>query len=261
MLVSASALDLGYRGQALLNDIAFGLGSGDVLAVVGHNGSGKSTFVKTLLGVLPPVAGRLDWPAGRPETIAYLGQLTEFDRKFPICVRDLATMGAWQGLGFLGSIDSDRRTKVDAALERCGITDIARMPLHELSSGQLQRALFARTIVQDASLILLDEPFTAVDQTTEAQLLTLIDDWSGEDRAVILVVHDLSAVLRHCNKALLLGAGRATFGSPKRVLTPTNLVEQGYMSPGQSAWIGDMFGGDKAESPVPAPKLREAGRV
>jgi len=261
MLVSASTLDLGYRGQALLNDIAFELGPGDVLAVVGHNGSGKSTFVKTLLGVLPPVAGRLDWPQGRPETIAYLGQLTEFDRKFPICVRDLATMGAWQSLGFLGSIDAGRRRRVDAALERCGITGITRMPLHELSSGQLQRALFARTIVQDAALILLDEPFTAVDQTTEAQLLTLIDDWSAEGRAVILVVHDLSAVLRHCNKALLLGAGRATFGTPKQVLTPANLVEQGYMSPGQSTWIGDMFGGDKAEGPAPVTKLRGAGRA
>jgi len=261
MLVRASALDLGYRGQALLNDIAFELGPGDVLAVVGHNGSGKSTFVKTLLGVLPPVAGRLDWPSGRPETIAYLGQLTEFDRKFPICVRDLATMGAWQNLGFLGSIDSGRRQRVDAALARCGIADIARMPLHELSSGQLQRALFARTIVQDAALILLDEPFTAVDQTTEAQLLTLIDDWSAEGRAVILVVHDLSAVLRHCTKALLLGAGRATFGSPKRVLTPVNLVEQGYMSPGQSAWIGDMFGTQAPEEPSQELRVREVSGV
>ncbi len=211
------------------------------MAVVGHNGSGKSTFVKTLLGVLPPVAGGLRWAGARPKRIAYLGQLNEFDRKFPIRVRDLATMGAWHGLGFLGAIDAARHRLVDSALKRTGIADIADMPLHELSSGQLQRALFARTIVQDAPLILLDEPFTAVDQTTEEQLLLLIEGWARECRAVILVVHDLSAVLRHCNKALLLGKGRALFGAPRTVLSPRNLIDQGYMSAGQSAWIESMY--------------------
>ena len=240
-VVAASGLALGYRGKALLRGVGFALGAGDVMAVVGHNGSGKSTFVKTLLGVLPPVGGRLDWPGGRPDQIAYLGQLTEFDRVFPIRVRDLASMGAWHGLGLAGTIDTARRRRVDDALQRTGIAPIADMPIHELSSGQLQRALFARTIVQDAPLILLDEPFAAVDQTTEAQLLALIDAWAAEGRAVILVVHDLSAVLQHCSLALLLGAGRARFGTPQAVLTPDNLVDQGYLSPSQSAWIGSMY--------------------
>ena len=88
-------------------------------------------------------------------------------------------------MGFLGSITGARRHSVDQALERCGIAQIAHQPIHELSSGQLQRALFARTIVQDAPLILLDEPFTAVDQTTEEKLLMLIDAWAAEGRAVI----------------------------------------------------------------------------
>lgn len=246
MIVSASKLDLGYRGVALLRDIEFALDKGDVLAVVGHNGSGKSTLVKTLLGVLPAISGRIDWPSGRPREIAYLGQLTEFDRRFPIRVRDLATTGAWHGLGFNGTINGQRHRFIDDALLRTGIADIADMPIHELSSGQLQRALFARTIVQDAPLILLDEPFTAVDQTTEAQLLTLIDDWAGEGRAVILVLHDLSAVLQHCNKALLLGEGVGRFGDPREVLTPQHLVEQGYLSPSQSSWIESMYTANEA---------------
>ncbi len=240
-LVAATGLCLGYKGRALLRDVRFTIDSGDVLAVVGHNGSGKSTFVKTLLGVLAPVAGRLDWPRGRPAEIAYLGQLTEFDRRFPIRVRDLAAMGAWHGVGLSGSLDAPRRRLIARALEQTAMAEIADQPIHELSAGQLQRALFARTIVQDAPLILLDEPFSAVDQTTEAALLALIDGWAAEGRAVILVVHDLSAVLQHCTRALLLGDGRARVGPPAAVLTPDHLVDQGYLSPGQSAWIESMY--------------------
>lgn len=209
--------------------------------MLGHNGSGKSTLIKTLLGVIPSLGGELFWGQGKPQDIAYLGQLTEFDRKFPLRVRDLAMMGAWHGLGFLGRVTAKRRKLVDQALERCGIAHIAEQPIHELSSGQLQRALFARTIVQDAPVILLDEPFAGVDQSTEEKLLHLIDAWAAEGRAIILVVHDLTAVLQHCNKALLLGDGRARFGAPSEILTTGNLVDQNYMSQGQADWLEGMY--------------------
>lgn len=241
LLLSAAGLTLGYRDVTVVEDVAFELARGDVLAVVGHNGSGKSTLIKTLLGALPALAGTLHWPAGRPQTIAYLGQRTEFDSRFPVRVRDLAAMGAWSGLGFLGRVDDECRARIEAALERTGTAKIADMPLHKLSAGQLQRALFARTMVQDAPLILLDEPFTAIDQTTEAALLSLINSWAAEGRCVILVLHDLSAVLQHCSSALLLGDGRALFGTPKETLTPRNLVGHGYLSQSQAAWIEGMY--------------------
>ena len=126
-----------------------------------------------------------------------------------------------------------------------GFLDIARQSLHSLSAGQLQRALFARVIVQDAPLILLDEPFTAVDQSTEAHLLTIIDRWRQENRALVLVVHDLSAVLDHCNAALLLGGGTATHGPVDAVLTPKQLVAQNYMSQSQAAWMLRSHGGGR----------------
>lgn len=241
MLLSAKGLTLGYRGAAVARGVSFELSPGDVLAVVGHNGSGKSTLIKTLLGNLPPITGAVDWPAGRPSTIAFLGQRTEFDTRFPVRLRDLAEMGAWHDLGFTGRIDPAGRARIEAALERTGTADIADKPIHTLSAGQLQRALFARTMVQDAPLILLDEPFTAVDQTTESDLLKLIDGWSAEGRAVILVLHDLSAVLQHCNSALLLGRGEARFGSTEDVLTPENLIAHGYMSPSQASWQAMMY--------------------
>lgn len=241
LVLSATGLSLGYRGVPVVRDASFQVSSGDVLAIVGHNGSGKSTLIKTLLGMLQPIAGQMDWPMGRPKTIAYLGQRTEFDTNFPIRVRDLAEMGAWPRLGFTGRIGKDERARIGEALERTGTAQIAEMPLHTLSAGQLQRALFARTIVQDAPVILLDEPFTAVDQTTEADLLTLIDDWSAEGRATILVLHDLSAVLQHCTAALLLGKGASRFGDPTEILTPQKLIEAGYLSASQAAWQQAMY--------------------
>lgn len=237
MILSAAGLTLGHPGRVLAADIHFSLGAGDVLAVIGHNGAGKTTFVKTVLGVQKPLKGALDWPAGRPREIGYLAQLSDFDRRFPIKTRDLAAMGAWRGLGFRGGVDAAARARIAAALDAAGVGDLADEPIHRLSGGQLQRALFARVIVQNAPLILLDEPFAAVDQRTEAQLLGLIRRWSEEGRGVILVLHDLSSVLDSCSHALLLGAGRALFGPVEAVLTAETLVAQHYLSPSQADWM------------------------
>lgn len=241
MILSANELTLGYRGQAVVSNVSFHVAAGDVLAVVGHNGSGKSTLVKTILGTLPLMAGKLRWNDGKPPSIGFLAQRSEFDASFPVRLRDLVEMGVWPRLGFTGQVDQASRLAIENAMERTGIQSIADRPIHMLSAGQLQRALFARTIVQDAPVILLDEPFTAIDQATEADLLTLIDDWSREGRAVIMVLHDLSAVLHHCHSALLLGNGKARFGPPADTLTPANLVELKYLSQSQADWQQTIF--------------------
>ena len=156
-------------------------------------------------------------------------------------------MGAWPSLGFLGRINSTCRDRINSALERTGIVDIAEMPLQKLSSGQLQRALFARTMVQNARLILLDEPFTAIDQTTEAALMKLVGEWATEERTIILVLHDLSAVLQHCTSVLLLGGGRALFGTPKETLNPKNIIAYRYLTESQAAWIETMYSQSKSD--------------
>ena len=230
-------LTLGFSDVTLFRGLSMDVEHGATLAVLGSNGSGKSTFVKMLLGLVPQASGKLIWPAGRPKQVGYLAQMTEFDRRFPIRVRDLAAMGAWSGFGALGRLDSASEAKVEAALDAAGVLDIANQSLHTLSGGQLQRALFARVIMQDAELILLDEPFAAVDQSTEAHLLSLIDHWRAEGRAVVLVVHDLSSVLDHCSHALLLGNGDATHGPTSTVLTPDRLITQGYLSASQAEWM------------------------
>jgi len=236
-VVEIRNLALGYPELTLFKHLSLDIQAGTTLAVLGANGSGKSTFVKMLLGLMNPLAGRVTWPAGRPREVGYLAQLTEFDRRFPIRVRDLAAMGAWRGFGLWSGLGRAGRTRVAAALEEAGILDLADRSLHTLSGGQLQRALFARVILQDAPLILLDEPFAAVDQSTEAHLLSIINRWRAEGRAVVLVVHDLSSVLDHCSHALLLGGGMAAQGTVDEVLTPDRLVAQGYMSESQASWM------------------------
>ncbi|MEM6891899.1 MAG: metal ABC transporter ATP-binding protein [Pseudomonadota bacterium] len=230
-------LALGYPRLTLFRGLSMDMGRGSTLAILGANGSGKSTFVKMLLGLMAPLSGKLNWPDGPPKEIGYLAQMTEFDRRFPLRVRDLVAMGAWKGFGLGGRLDRGTSAKVASAMDAAGVLDIANRSLHTLSGGQLQRALFARVIMQDAPLILLDEPFAAVDQTTEAHLLSLIDRWRDEGRAVVLVVHDLSSVLHHCDHALLLGNGEACHGSVDEILTPDRLVSQNYLSESQASWM------------------------
>ena len=236
-IVTIENLCLGFGHLSLFDGLNCDVKPGSILAVVGANGSGKSTFVKTLLGLQSPIEGRINWPTGKPAEIGYLAQLTEFDRRFPIRVRDLAAIGAWQGFNPFAGLNKTTRNRVDAALEMAGILDLADHPLHTLSGGQLQRALFSRVIMQDAPLILLDEPFSAVDQYTEQHLLSVIETWQSEGRAVIMVLHDLSALLDHCTYALLLGNGRARLGAVNDILTPDRLVAQGYMSSSQASWM------------------------
>ena len=231
-------ITLGYAGLTLFRDLSLSITRGTTLAVLGSNGAGKSTFAKMLLGLHHPTKGHLRWHASKPPSqIGYLAQMGAFDRYFPIRVRDLAAMGAWKNFGLMGRLDRQTALKVHTALELTGIVDIADRSLHAISGGQLQRALFARLIVQDAPLIILDEPFAAIDQTTEAHLLGLIDHWRDEGRALVLIVHDLSSVLDHCQHALLLGAGQASYGRIDDVLTTPKLVAQNYLSPMQAEWM------------------------
>lgn len=237
MIVSSHAMTIGYGAHALAKDLHFKVGAGEICAVVGPNGAGKSTFLKTILGLQPALQGEVAWHGDSQPAKAYLGQRDEFDGQFPIRVRDLVTMGAWHGLGFWSHINDAKQQAVEEALAQTQLTAIANQPLHECSSGQLQRCLFARAIVQDAPLLLLDEPFTAMDQSTQANLLTIIESWRRQGKGQIIVLHDLVAVRALSDHVLLIGEGKSCFGPPSDILTTQNLVAYGYYSPTQAAWL------------------------
>jgi zinc/manganese transport system ATP-binding protein len=194
---------------------------GEHVAVVGANGSGKSTLMKAAAGLLQPMSGRLERAAGL--RTAYLPQQSELDRSFPARVTDLVSLGLWPRRGLLGRHGSRDRQAVADALAAVGLDGFDGRSIDTLSGGQLQRALFARVLVQDADLILLDEPFNAVDARTVGDLLGLIRRWHGEGRTVLVVAHDLDLVRRNFPEALLLARRPVAWGPTHRALTPENL--------------------------------------
>ena len=242
-MLNVHQIALGYNGTPLIEGCSFALEQGQVCAVIGHNGSGKSTLMRTLLGIQPPLAGRIDWhdpasaPKGQPRNIAYLGQSADLDHQFPMRVKDAVAMGAWKGLGFWTGIDQAKADRIDYALTRTGLTEMADLPLYACSAGQLQRCFFARAIVQDAPVILLDEPFSTIDQSTEAKLVEIIREWRAEGRGLMIVLHDLSAVMGLADTCLLLGDGRASFGQADDVITIDNLIAHHYLSETQAEWL------------------------
>lgn len=220
--VSFKDLTLGYNSHPAVHHLNGAVVRGSLTAVVGANGSGKSTLMKGIVGVLKPMSGACT--ATPAIGTAYLPQRSELDSSFPARVVDLVSMGLWPRRGLLARhLPKDRET-VEKALSAVGLEGFAKRPIDTLSGGQLQRALFARVLVQDADLILLDEPFNAIDARTMADLIDLIKSWHGEGRTVMVVVHDLDLVRQHFPEALLLARRLVAWGDARETLTPENLL-------------------------------------
>ncbi|MFC5385031.1 zinc ABC transporter ATP-binding protein AztA [Aquamicrobium segne] len=215
-------LTLGYRSHAAVHHLSGTVHKGSLTAVVGSNGSGKSTLMKGIIGTIKPMAGSITINPGTQ--IAYLPQQSELDRSFPARVVDLVALGLWSKRGLLGRHTRQDRAAISAALTAVGLEGFEQRPIDTLSGGQLQRALFARVLVQDAELILLDEPFNAIDARTVTDLIVLIKRWHGENRTVMVVVHDLDLVRAHFPQALLLARTPIAWGEAKTTLCPENLM-------------------------------------
>lgn len=215
-------LTLGYGSHPAVHHLDGVVRKGSLTAVVGANGSGKSTLMKGIVGMLKPISGAISrLPATR---IAYLPQQSELDRSFPARVVDLVSLGLWARRGLLGRHTAQDRASVSKALMAVGLEGFEKRAIDTLSGGQLQRALFARVLVQDADLILLDEPFNAVDAKTVVDLVALIKRWHGEERTVLVVAHDLDLVRRHFPEALLLARRPVAWGETTETLRLENLL-------------------------------------
>ncbi len=217
--VALDNLSLGYEGRPVLRGLSGVFPPGRLTGLAGPNGSGKSTLLKGLSGVLHPLGGRIDRGGLKARDIAYLPQDAGLDRQFPITVEELVGLGAWARQGLFGKVGTADRARRDETLETLGLTHVADRPVSELSGGQLQRALFARVLLQDARLVLLDEPFSALDERTATDLSRMVRGWADQGRTVILVLHDLDMARELCDEVLLLAGEAISWGPTSQALT------------------------------------------
>jgi zinc/manganese transport system ATP-binding protein len=217
-------LTLGYDRHPAVHHLDGSIEAGALMAVVGPNGAGKSTLFKGIVGVLKPLAGAIDRGTLSARDIAYLPQAAEIDRTFPINVYDMVAMGLWHRTGLFGGVDRKARAMIEHAIAAVGLTGFEDRAIATLSGGQMQRMLFARLLLQDARVIVLDEPFNAVDAKTSADLFDLVKRWHGEARTVITAMHDLDFVRTNFPETLLLAREPVAWGRTGTVLTPENLL-------------------------------------
>ena len=218
-------LTLGYDRHPAVHHLQGEVAAGALVAVVGPNGAGKSTLFKGIVGMLRPLAGRIDRRGLDPRDIAYLPQAAEIDRSFPISVYDMVSMGLWRDAGLFGGIAARERDRIEHVLAAVGLTGFEQRAIGTLSGGQLQRMLFARLLLQDARLIVLDEPFNAIDTKTCSDLLELVRRWHGEERTVLAALHDLDVVRANFPETLLLAREKVAWGDTPKVLTADNLLK------------------------------------
>ncbi len=216
-------LTLGYDGHPAVHHLNGEIKSGSLTAVFGPNGSGKSTLLKGLAGLLKPISGRISLQDCLPKSVAFLPQASEIDRSFPATVEDLVATGLYQKRGLFAPQTLLDRNSMKHALSAVGLVGFEKRSIDTLSGGQFQRALFARVILQDASVILLDEPFAAVDAKTTTDLLGVVSRWQYEGRTVVAVLHDEHLVHNHFPQTLLLAREPIGWGETKTIMTKANL--------------------------------------
>ncbi len=208
---SASAAYPDAEGLAL-RDVSLRVPSGTRVALVGPNGSGKSTLLKAVAGLLPVRSGEV-LVHGNPvgachHRVAYLPQRGEVDWRFPVSVRELVTTGRYVHLGWLKRPGARDRKVVDAAMERLGLAALAGRQIGQLSGGQQQRALLARALVQEADLLLLDEPLNAVDAATRAAISSVLSELKERGKTMVVATHDLPSLASEFDGALYLRDGQ-----------------------------------------------------
>ena len=216
---------LGYDRHPAVHHLTGEVAAGALLAIVGPNGAGKSTLFRGIAGILKPLAGSIVTGDLDIRDIAYLPQTVDIDRSFPISVFDLVGTGLWRSTGFFGGMGKPAREKIAQALAAVGLNGFENRPIGTLSGGQMQRMLFARVLLQDARLIVLDEPFNAIDARTSADLLALVRRWHAEKRTVLAALHDMDIVRANFPETLLLARGQVAWGATADVLTAENLLE------------------------------------
>jgi len=203
-LVTLDSVWVQYGHHQALHDVSGVFYEGTLTAVAGPNGAGKSTLLKVIAGIIRPRRGFVRLAPEIKAKMAYLPQTSAIERDYPISVFQAVSAGLWPELGSIRAINDDHIRRVRLALEDVGLSGFEDRQIGALSGGQFQRLLFARLIMQDPHLILLDEPFAAVDGETTAQLMQILLAWYTQGRTIICVLHDLMLIHKYFPESFLL---------------------------------------------------------
>ncbi|WP_374621877.1 metal ABC transporter ATP-binding protein [Pandoraea sp.] len=213
-MIGCQDLSVHFGPNVALEHVSVAFAPGVLSAVVGPNGGGKTTLLRALAGLQKASAGKIvcDGP------VAYLSQRPETDHRFPMCVEEYVLTGTWRRTGDARRLGRGEFDRVHEALTRVGLADKRTQALEALSGGQWQRARFARLIVEDAPIVLLDEPLTGIDVPSAELLLALLDQWRNEGRTVVTVLHDLPLVLERFAHVAVMAGRLVSAGTPAACL-------------------------------------------
>jgi zinc/manganese transport system ATP-binding protein len=231
--VTLHNLTVAYNRHPAIHHISGTFREGSLTALCGPNGGGKSSLLKGIVGLAPVVSGHAEI---QRKAIAYLPQVVDVDRGFPLKVLDVADLGHWRRAGAFGRLSAEHRRRSLSALAAVGLQGLEQRSIEALSVGQFQRLLFARLIVEDAPIILLDEPFNAIDQRTTQDLLRLMVAWGAEGRTVVAALHDLDMARRFFPETLLVARELIAWGPSAEVLDEGNLAKARSLAEG---WVED----------------------
>lgn len=225
--LSVDDLTVAYHRKPVIWDVAIDLPAGSLIGVVGPNGAGKSTLLKAIMNLVPRASGRVEvfgksYRANR-HRVGYVPQRESVDWDFPVDALDVVTMGLYRQIGWCLPVRKKHRDAGMEALRRVGIADLANRQISQLSGGQQQRTFLARALVQDADLYLMDEPFAAVDASTEKAIVELLRELKRRGKTVVVIHHDLQTVPEYFDYAVLLNMRVVAHGPIEAVFTPENL--------------------------------------
>lgn len=218
-MISLNSLSIGYHPEKpIASNMNVQVQKSEVLALVGLNGSGKSTLLKTIMGLVKPLSGSVELDVVRSHDIAYLPQQARIEKGFPIELKEFVSTGLWSQTGWWRSMRHYEK-EVPEVIERVGLEGLNHVHLSELSGGQMQRALFARMLLQPSKLLLLDEPFNGVDELTIAILLEQLKHCQQQGATIVAAIHDTELVKQHFAQCLLFHPSGVVQGNSQTLLT------------------------------------------
>ena len=228
-------LTVSYNGHHALEAVSFSVQAGERVAIVGPNGAGKSTLFKALLGLVHPKAGRVQTNGAE---FGYVTQRSAVDWAFPVTVHDAVMMGRIGRMGWLRWQRQRDREIVQRCLAQVGMAEYASRQIGELSGGQQQRVFIARALAQEATLLLMDEPFSGVDTPSQEAILAILELLREQGVTVLVSTHDLNLAVERFDRLALLNGQLIAYGDPQQAITPQTLAAA---YGGQALWRGEDY--------------------